>query len=253
MWKWIRVCLLLVILASVASAAWLNEYRISSWKESATIAIYPIIGDTSSRTSQYVKGLTAGDYTDIEQFFSDEAQRYHLSLPHPVQVRVYTGVSDVPPAPPLDERTLDVILWSLSLRYYAWQNSHQGDGLIRVFVIFHDPKIMPAVPHSLGLKPGLIGVVHAFATPQMAGSNNVVISHEILHALGASDRYDLRTNLPLQPQGLGNPQQVPVYPQEYAEIMAGRRMLGPRAAETPLSLSQCLIGTRTAQEIHWLR
>ena len=46
-----------------------------------------------------------------------------------------------------------------------------------MFVLYHDPALTPQVPHSLGLTKGLIGVVYAFATPDMDGENAVVIAH----------------------------------------------------------------------------
>jgi len=55
---------------------------------------------------------------------------------------------------------------------------------IRIFVLYHDPALTPVVPHSLGLAKGLIGVVYAFAAPEMTGGNNVVIAHEMLHTVG---------------------------------------------------------------------
>ena len=96
-----------------------------------------------------------------------------------------------------------------------------------MFVLYHDPALTPTVPHSLGLAKGLIGVVYAFAAPQMNGSNNVVIAHELLHTVGATDKYRIADDAPRFPDGYGDPAQVPLYPQQRAELMAGRRMLTP--------------------------
>ena len=78
------------------------------------------------------------------------------------------------------------------------------------------------------MQKGLIGVVHAFAQRQMAGTNNIVITHELLHTLGATDKYEPGSGAPLFPIGFADPSQKPLYPQEAAEIMAGRRALSPR-------------------------
>ncbi len=94
-----------------------------------------------------------------------------------------------------------------------------------MFVLYHDPALTPQVPHSLGLTKGLIGVVYAFAAPEMDGENDVVIAHELLHTVGASDKYLPGTDAPRFPDGYGDPDQVPLYPQQFAEIMAGRQML----------------------------
>jgi len=145
------------------------------------------------------------------------------------------------------------VVWSLRLRYWAWRVSgHVPEPEdIRVFVLFHDPEITPSVPHSLGLSKGLIGVVYAFAAPTMNGANNVVIAHEMLHTLGATDKYDLADDAPRFPDGYGDPKQVPLYPQAYAELMAGRRMISATKWEQVDDLDQVVIGPASAQEIRW--
>ena len=139
------------------------------------------------------------------------------------------------------------------MRYWAWRvsgHAHEPED-IRVFVLYHDPKLTPTVPHSLGLSKGLIGVVFAFAVPDMSGENAVVIAHELLHTLGATDKYDPATNAPRFPDGYGDPAQSPLYPQQSAELMAGRIALAPDRWEQPSSLSQVVMGRGTALEILW--
>ena len=85
----------------------------------------------------------------------------------------------------------------------------------------------------------------------MAGSNNIVIAHELLHTVGATDKYDLATEMPLYPAGFADPARTPLYPQDDAEIMAGRRALSAQEAEMPASLRNVVVGPATAREIHW--
>ncbi len=82
-----------------------------------------------------------------------------------------------------------------------------------MFVLYHDPALTPTVPHSLGLTKGLIGVVYAFAAPEMNGENNVVIAHEMLHTVGATDKYNPVDDAPRFPDGYGDPGQRPLFPQ----------------------------------------
>ena len=56
----------------------------------------------------------------------------------------------------------------------------------------------------------------------MRGSDDMVIAHELLHTLGATDKYDLRTNQPAHPDGFAEPDREPLYPQSFAELMGGR-------------------------------
>jgi hypothetical protein len=77
--------------------------------------------------------------------------------------------------------------------------------------------------------------------------------HELLHTLGASDKYDRRSGRPLVPEGLGDPSQDPRYPQTQGEIMAGRIAVSATQAELPDSLADMVIGAATAREIGWTR
>ena len=122
-----------------------------------------------------------------------------------------------------------------------------------MFVLYHDPALSPSVPHSLGLEKGLLGVVYAFAVPVMDGGNDMVIAHELLHTLGATDKYDPADDAPRFPDGYGDPHQRPLYPQKFAELMAGRRMITPTSWEQPASLDEVLVGPATAREIRWVR
>ena len=79
----------------------------------------------------------------------------------------------------------------------------------------------------------------------------MVIAHEILHTLGATDKYDPETLQPLFPQGYAEPERNPRFPQSRAEIMAGRRASSEREAEMPDSLDETVVGPQTAREIHW--
>jgi len=96
-------------------------------------------------------------------------------------------------------------------------------------------------------------VVNAFATRSQNAQNNIVIAHELLHTVGATDKYDPATNQPLYPQGYAEPEQQPLLPQRFAEIMGGRVPLTQADAEMPDGLEQVLIGADTAREIRWLK
>jgi hypothetical protein len=142
------------------------------------------------------------------------------------------------------------------LRLYARRASRASGKpppQVRIFVLYHDPTFSQAVPHSVGMQKGLVGVVHAFADAKMTRTNNVVIAHEILHTLGASDKYDPESLAPLFPIGYAEPERTPRYPQSFAEIMAGRYAVDAGTFEMPDSLDQVVVGQATALEIRWIR
>jgi hypothetical protein len=103
------------------------------------------------------------------------------------------------------------------------------------------------------LQKGLVGVVHAYAQRAMTRTNNVVIAHEILHTLGATDKYDPASLAPLYPAGYAEPDLQPRYPQRLTEIMAGRYAVDETTFEMPESLTDVRAGDETAREIRWVR
>jgi hypothetical protein len=249
----LRVLILLLLLLIVALTTWQDRYRSTRWREPLYVAIYPIAADDSAVTATYLAALDAARFQPIDLFFMREAERYHLRAREPIKTRLRAQLHDQPPQHTPGAGIFATALWSLRLRYWAWRASgHVNEPEdIRIFVLYHDPAQTPVVPHSLGLTKGLIGVVYAFAAPEMNGANNVVIAHELLHTLGASDKYSPGTDAPRFPDGYGDPDQVPLYPQRAAELMAGRRMLKANQWQQAESLDEVVIGPATALEIRW--
>jgi hypothetical protein len=249
----LRVVILLLILLIVALTTWQDRYRSTRWREPLYVAIYPIAADASPVTARYLAGLDVERFKPIDRFFAREGERHSLRTNEPIRTRLRTELHDQPPQRAPSAGLLATALWSLRLRYWAWRVSgHVSEPEdIRMFVLYHDPALTPTVPHSLGLTKGMIGVVYAFATPDMNGENDVVIAHELLHTLGATDKYEPGNDAPRFPDGYGDPQQAPLYPQSTAELMAGRRMLSAERWVQASSLGEVVIGPATALEIHW--
>jgi hypothetical protein len=249
----LRVAFLLLVLLIVSLTTCQDRYRSTRWREPLFVSIYPIAADDSPVTLAYLAAIDGDRFKPIDQFFAREAQAHHLGIDEPIRTRLRSQLHERPPQRAAQDGLFATALWSLRLRYWAWRvsgNAHEPED-IRMFVLFHDPSLTPTVPHSLGLTKGLIGVVYAFATPTMNGENNIVIAHELLHTLGATDKYDLTTDEPRFPDGYGDPAQNPRYPQRTAELMAGRRMLAPDRWEQPDGLDEVVIGPATALEIRW--
>lgn len=255
-WRVVRIGLLLLVLAAVAVQSWLDRVTTQSWQQTLWVGIYPLAGDTTAQAHNYLQGLTVQDFAPIETFFAREGHRYGVKPDTPVHLELYPPGSTLPPVLPRDADALDIAWWSLKLRWFAYRAGRvpgRVPARIRLFVLYHDPSTLQNVPDSHGLQKGLVAVVHVFADPTMGGSNNVVIAHELLHTVGATDKYDLKTALPLYPEGFADPDREPRYPQEQTEIMAGRRPLSAQEAEMPRNLRQVIVGPVTAREIKWTR
>lgn len=253
MFKKIRILILLFILATVALGTWRAKHQSTEWDEPLRVVIYPINGDGSEASKAYIASLDVDMFAPIEQFMEEEAARYSMTIKQPVSVRLGPVIDEQPPAPPADRAAWKVALWSLQLRYWAYRHNPYAGAAphIRLYVLYHDPATQPVLAHSLGLEKGLIGVIHAFAARSMTSRNNVVIAHEMLHTLGATDKYDLATGQPIYPDGYAEPEKEPRLPQQFAEIMGGKIPVTETRAEMPSSLKRALIGPKTAGEINW--
>ena len=256
MWRKLRIAILLLILAIAAYTNWYDRLSTTDWDETLWIGVFPIDAGDGAAVPDYVANLTTADVADIEEFINNEARRYGITIDRPVRVDMYPPVTEKPPQHDAGGNVFSTMWWSLKMRLYARRNSHpegRAPPQIRVFVLYHDPSFTQAVPHSVGLQKGLVGVVHGFAQRSLTRSNNVVIAHEILHTLGASDKYDLASLAPLYPIGYAQPDRQPLYPQSLTEIMAGRYAVDANTFEMPDSLADVRVGAATALEIRWTR
>ncbi len=255
LFRQLRIVFLLFILLLVAGDAWLANSRATDWDDALWAAVYPINADGGRVTGAYISQLDNNAFSPLEEYFSRQAVRYGKAGKDLLKVRLGPEIETSPPVPPGEGNVLAVVWWSLKLRFWAMRSGLGVDGPpadIRIYVVYHDPAEQPRLAHSLGLKEGLIGVVNAFASKSYTASNNVVIAHELLHTLGATDKYEAVNAQPLYPQGYAQPELKPLYPQSMAEIMGGRIPVSRTNSEIPGSLKRTVIGQVTAEEINWL-
>lgn len=252
----LRILILLVILAAVAGQSYLSRVRTTDWDEALWVSVYPINADGDAAIDNYIERLDDQAFAPVEQFFVEEADRYGLLQDEPVIVRLAPQVHELPPEPPERDNAIAVAWWSLKMRYWAWSMQREYGGPpanITLFVKYYDPDKVSRLPHSLGLQKGLLGVVNAFASRGYRGQNHVVMAHELLHTLGATDKYDMATGQPSYPEGYAEPDRSPLHPQRFAELMGGRIPLSDNSARMPGGLKRTLVGHKTAQEIGWVQ
>lgn len=248
----LRLIVLLLVLLFVGLGTWLDRIYSTSWTGPLVVALYPVAADTSPATQTAMANSRQYAAT-LEAFFARQSRRYGMPLERPLRFVVGNPLSEQPPALPDAAGVLQVMLFSLRVR---WWNLGIDDPpgptpTIRLYLLFYDPERRTSLPHSVGLQKGLLGIAHLFAAPHMTGSNQVVVAHELLHTLGATDKYDPARNQPVYPEGYAEPSLTPRVPQKRAELMAGRIPTSEHESMTPESLEDVVIGPRTAQEIGW--
>lgn len=252
MWKFIRISILLLILAVVAQQAFLEKQQLN-WRGSFTVAVYPINADQSEVTARYLKTLKAEDFKAVEDFMAKEAKRYGLTLRAPIRMVLGPEVLAIPPEPPQTGEAIDAIIWSLKLRYFTWMNSPSVHvkPKIRLYLLYFNPHTHASLTHSTAMQKGRIGRINLFAGDNQAKQNLVILTHELLHTLNASDKYSFGDNQPSYPEGYAEPTKQPLLPQNMAEIMGGRIPVSATEAHIPESLEYVIIGEKTAEEIGW--
>ncbi len=251
MWRRVRIAILLLILLLVALNTYFDRLYSTQWNDALRVAVFPINADGSPVTEHYIASLPRTPFEPIEAFFAEEARQYGISLSPAVRLTLAPALRELPPALPAEASSIGVMFWSLKMRYWAWRKEAPPGSEIKLFLLYHDPARAKVLPHSIGMQKGLFGVVHVFADRTMEGSNDVVIAHELLHTLGATDKYTPGANLPQLPDGYAEPDREPLYPQSFAELMGGRIPISESEATIPESLRQVIVGPRTALEIGW--
>lgn len=247
-----RILLLLGVLAAALGLTWLEQTMARGWRGPLDVAVIPINGDGSTEASETIRALKPRDFDEINAFMERETARFGVKQSPAMKLALLPELHERPPVPPHDGSVLKTVYWSLKLRWWVYQQSDEWLpqlGKIKLFVLYHAPEDGVALDHSLGLQKGLIGVVHAFADDRQAQQNNIVIAHELLHTLGATDKYDAEGR-PLYPQGYAAPELPQRMPRHEAEIMAGRLVNAAGRPVMPPSLQQCVIGAMTAHEIN---
>lgn len=246
--------MLLVVLVIVGGNQWLTQARISSWEKPIWMTIYPVLANDDPDLLLYLDSLDVNSFSDIGAFLARQGKLYGMTLKTPLKLQIARPLYQLPPALPPNGKRLAIAIWSLKMRWWNWRRDREDDlpsAHIQMYVVYHKSDGSQLPERSVGMQKGSYGIVNAFASRVMASRNRVVIMHELLHVLGATDKYDLATGLPVAPEGLADPYLKPLYPQTKAEIMGGRIMLSLARAVMPASLRSCVVGRATAAEIGW--
>ncbi|MBS1196360.1 MAG: hypothetical protein H6R18_145 [Proteobacteria bacterium] len=255
LFKQFRVFVLVLILLGVSVEALLTRNHLQDWSSTLNVAIFPINGDGSAESRSFINSLKEADFAPIEQYFGEQAAQYGLAQTRPIRIYLGSEIQKHPPEKPAKAGFFSSIYWSLAMRYWVRRNTpsiHVRPD-IRIFALYFDPAKYKRLPDSTGLAKGQIGMAYLFADRGLNGSNLLVTTHEMLHTLGATDKYGLQTNQPIFPVGYAEPYKSPRYPQEFAEIMAGRVPMSETEANIPESVQKTMIGFVTAREIRWIK
>ncbi len=151
MWRKLRILVLLLILLVVALNQYFDRVYSTDWNTPLRVTVYPIDGDGSAVTEQFIKTLAPDRFQALEGFFEREASFRGVTMDRPIQFKSAPQLRELPPALARDANVFSIMWWSLRMRYWAWQ-SPDVPGVapdIKLFVVYHDPALSPT-PGPLG-------------------------------------------------------------------------------------------------------
>ena len=250
--KLMRVVVLLSVFFVILVGSWMTEKRMASWERPILVTVYPIVGDAEAATRSYAASIDQDYFDEVNRFFERESTVYGSVTTPAFRFQIAPLSTERPPEIPGQFSPLKIAWWSLRMRWWAWLKNVGDDMVqadIQMFVLLHGMNGNKELGISVGMRKGRYGIVKAYARRDMNRRNRVVFTHEMLHVLGATDKYVLSTGEPIFPNGFADPDQRPLFPQSMAEIMGGRIPLNSYSSEMLASLSQSKIGRLTAEEI----
>ncbi len=252
MFKLIRVVILLSILFVILVSTWMTEKRMAAWERPILVTIYPIAADQKPGTLKLIDEVDVQSFEEINRFMNRQARPYGFSVTPAFRFQMAPPGQELPPPVPGQFDTAAIAWWSLKMRWWAWMQDF-NDGLvqadIQMFVLYRTMEGKNESSISVGMRKGRYGLVKAWARSSAQDTNLIVFTHELLHVLGATDKYVLTNGEPIFPEGYAEPDKKPLFPQRLAEIMGVRIPITSYSSVMADSLDECKIGKTTAQEI----
>jgi hypothetical protein len=255
-----RLWLLASILLAVAAWALLevrSRRARRDWDHTLNVAV--VILQLAPLDEAALPALRARSRT-METRLAAELQRYRAGAPQPVSLSLFGPLAVTAPPPQLGG---DGILERASHAYAQWRYLRGINAAAGVDAGTFDSRIYvtarpanataPALVEGASEDGGRVGTVAVDLDAAMADLALIVITHELLHTLGATDKYDATTGKVQAPAGLAEPLATPLYPQRFVEIMARNRPLSPTEEKAPDTIADVAVGPATAREIGWLR
>ncbi len=249
-----RVTVLLLVLAVVAMWTWSRtaaRRARTTWDRPVAVAVV-LLGDAPPASAASLRAALDA----VAARLGEERARHVPGAAGPaVEVEVLgpVGPARLPPvAPPGDG------WWARAGHALeTWRATRAADeaaGLdpatadVRVYLVARGGAARFA--EGIGEAGGEVAVVRAGLGDGGLLAATAVL-HEVLHALGATDKYDAAGHA-LEPDGLVEPERAPRYPQARAELMVGEVPLAPGAGRLPATAAELGVGPATAAEIGWL-
>jgi hypothetical protein len=254
----VRFWILLAVLAGTVLWAWhdirAREER-TEWQRPIRVSVALVEFGQVDRPA--LAALRAS-FPALERRLAAEYRRFGGTLARPVAFTIFGPVS-VDRPPPADPDESIASLARHAYQQWRWTRAvDRGSRLdsagfdSRIYVVVRAPSDSArSWVEGSSEQGGRVGVARIELERGSIGLALFVVTHELFHTLGATDKYDEQGRA-LLPDGLVEPNRVPLYPQRFAEVMTRNLVLAPGTERPPESLAELGVGNQTAHEIGWL-
>ena len=251
----VRLSVLLTVLVLIALWGYgdlRSRNARNRWDHTLSVAV--VIVTTAPVEPASVRKLEAR-LGELEALLAREFWRYREG-PLPFRL-VLHGVASAgaPPEPP--SSLLDLARHG----YRQWSYLSSIDAQVGLNGALYDSRIYvvarPPADTSIQFvegysqQGGRVGIVQVELNEEMVDLVLSVTAHELLHTLGAEDKYDALGHT-LIPEGLAEPDKSPRFPQRYVEVMARNRPFSDTEELILDDLTELRVGPLTAREIGWV-
>ncbi len=218
-----------------------------------------LIGDPRLRALNQPDDGAGRSLYDISPFYQQEHQRYTGSTEPFMQVSLRGPWTEEVRPPKLGERNapwwrLMLASWQYPRYFHALARDHGVDPDTfgaRLYIVWTDDA-GDVTGDSRGSQKGRVGITWLSVDEPNPAYSVVAVAHELCHILGAIDNYNEADYLGHWPEGYVEPFANPLWPQQWAELMAVDRPTGPEAEREVRSLFEERIGYDTAARIGWI-
>jgi hypothetical protein len=253
----VRLALLLLALAGVGAWAWDLRHRRAErteWTRTLNVAVFLL--DDAPPAPEDVQALKAR-LPALGELLASEMGRYRDGAPRPFAFTA-VGPLDVAGPPPTVDAGANLFdrarqawaLWSYLRGVHQRAGVDPDDFDARLYVLLRPAasETAPRFVEGEAEAGGEVGVVQAVLGRDTVDGVLIAAAHELLHLLGATDKYDAEGHA-RAPEGLAEPDRP--FPQRYAEVMTGEIATAPSQGQAPWRLDQVRVGPATAAEIRW--
>lgn len=266
-WFRIRVAALLAVFVGVLIYAWhdiASRSRRTHYDKPLEVAI--VLLEPSDRTAAFEPALVSMQrrVRALEDRLNGEFARYRPDGQARLSLSLYGPVVSGPPpsAPSTGSSWIQTFMDLARYSFDSWRYTRSVDLATalpsrafdaRIYVVL-EPSRDPERSFVEGYseKGGRVGIARVQLDETTVDLGLFVVAHELMHTLGADDKYGADGSA-LIPTGLGDPEQQPLFPQRMAEVMARNRVVEPGVETIPTSLDELSIGRWTAAEIGLLQ